>query len=108
MLTLDDLLFAERKYGAFALRRGFALGPGQRVAVVEDVFTTGGSTREVCATVDAAGASVVAVGSLVDRGLRPGAFRLPARSLPVPSGPAEECPLCADGEPLESPGSRRG
>jgi len=102
-------LFAERRDGGFTFRRGFSLGPGERVAVVEDVFTTGGSTREVCATVDAA-ASVVVVGSLVDRGLSPDAFPVPARTLlsvQVPSWPAEECPLCADGEPLEVPGSRR-
>lgn len=103
-------LFAERKDGAFALRRGFALEPGERVAVVEDVFTTGGSTREVCAAVHEAAGRVVVVGSLVDRGLPPDAFPVPARTLlsvQVPSWPAEECPLCAEGEPLESPGSRR-
>jgi orotate phosphoribosyltransferase len=103
-------LFAERKDGAFALRRGFALGRGERVAVVEDVFTTGGSTREVCSAVHEVAGSVVVVGSLVDRGLPPDAFPVPARSLlslPVPSWPPEECPLCARGQPLESPGSRR-
>ena len=103
-------LFAERKDGAFALRRGFALEPGERVAVVEDVFTTGGSTREVCAAVHEAAGRVVVVGSLVDRGLPPDAFPVPARtllSIQVPSWPAPECPLCAEGEPLESPGSRR-
>ena len=102
-------LFAERKDGAFALRRGFALAPGERVAVVEDVFTTGGSTREVCAAVQEAGGTVVVVGSLVDRGLPPDAFPVPSRSLlsvQVPSWSAEECPLCARGEPLDSPGSR--
>jgi orotate phosphoribosyltransferase len=101
-------IFAERRDGAFALRRGFALGPGERVAVVEDVFTTGGSTREVCAAVAEAGGRVVVVGSLVDRGLPSDAFPVPARSvltIPVPSWPAEECPLCAEGRPLESPGS---
>jgi orotate phosphoribosyltransferase len=103
-------LFAERKDGAFALRRGFALEPGERVAVVEDVFTTGGSTREVCAAVHKAAGRVVVVGSLVDRGLPPDAFEVPARSLlslPVPSWSAEKCPLCASGVPLEIPGSRR-
>jgi len=102
-------LFAERRDGAFTLRRGFALEAGERVAVVEDVFTTGASTREVCATVEAAGGSVVAVGSLVDRGLPPGAFSVPARSLlrlAVPSWPAADCPLCSRGVALEIPGSR--
>ena len=102
-------LFAERKDGAFALRRGFALEPGERVAVVEDVFTTGSSTREVCSSVESAGGEVVAVGSLVDRGLEEGVFPVPARSLlrlPVPSWPAADCPLCSRGVALEIPGSR--
>jgi orotate phosphoribosyltransferase len=102
-------IFAERKDGAFALRRGFSIAPDERVAVVEDVFTTGGSTLEVCARVEAAGGRVVAVGSLVDRGAPADAFSVPARSvltLPVPSWRAEECPLCAKGVPLDTPGSR--
>ena len=102
-------LFAERRDGAFALRRGFVLEPGERVAVVEDVFTTGGSTKEVCSAVESAGGEVVAVGSLVDRGLPPGAFSVPSRSLlrlAVSSWPAADCPLCAGGVALEIPGSR--
>jgi orotate phosphoribosyltransferase len=102
-------LFAERKDGAFALRRGFGVSPGERAAVVEDVFTTGGSTREVCGAVEAAGGRVVAVGSLVDRGVPAEAFDVPARSLltvTAPSWPESECPLCASGAPIETPGSR--
>ena len=102
-------IFAERKEGSFALRRGFALGPAERVAVVEDVFTTGGSTREVCSAVHEAGGTAVVVGSLVDRGLPSDAFPVPARTLlsvQVPSWPEGECPLCAKGLPVESPGSR--
>ena len=64
-------MFVERKDGAFALRRGFSLEPGQPIVVVEDVFTTGKSTREAAAAVEAAGGRVVAVGSIVDRGLPP-------------------------------------
>ena len=102
-------IFAERKDGAFQLRRGFSLSPGEPVVVVEDVFTTGGSTREVCAAVEAAGGTVRAVGSLVDRGLPEGAFPVPAKSLlslDVPSWPESECPLCARGVALDTPGSR--
>jgi orotate phosphoribosyltransferase len=102
-------LFAERKDGAFALRRGFALEPGQTVAVVEDVFTTGKSTRETIETVQSAGGRVVAAGSIVDRGLPAGAFAVPSRSLlslSVPSWPETECPLCREGRPVDSPGSR--
>ena len=102
-------LFAERKDGSFVLRRGFALSPGERVVVVEDVFTTGGSTREVCAAVESAGGSVVGVGSIVDRGLPAGVFAVPSRSLvslDVPAWPESECPLCARGEPFDVPGRR--
>ena len=104
-------IFAERRDGAFALRRGFTIAPGERLAVVEDVFTTGGSTREVCETAAAAGGDVVAVGSLVDRGLAKDAFTVPARSvltLSVPAWPPNECPLCARGIALDTPGSRFG
>jgi len=102
-------MFVERKDGAFALRRGFALDRGQPVVVVEDVFTTGKSTREASAAVEAALGRVLAVGSIVDRGLPAGAFSVPARSLislPVPSWPEAECPLCRRDVPIDSPGSR--
>lgn len=102
-------LFAERKDGSFVLRRGFDLSPGERVVVVEDVFTTGGSTREVCAAVESAGGIVVGVGSIVDRGLPAGAFSVPASSLvslDVPAWPESECPLCARGDAFDVPGSR--
>lgn len=102
-------MFVERKDGAFALRRGFALEPGEPVVVIEDVLTTGKSTREAAAAVEAAGGKVVAIGSIVDRGLPARAFAVPARSLlslSVPSWPEAECPLCRKGVPVEAPGSR--
>jgi orotate phosphoribosyltransferase len=102
-------MFVERKDGAFALRRGFALEPGEPAVVVEDVFTTGKSTREAASAVEAAGARVVAVGSIVDRGAPKDAFTVPARSLlslSVPSWPEAECPLCAKGLAIDAPGSR--
>lgn len=102
-------LFAERQDGAFLLRRGFRLTPGEGTAVVEDVFTTGKSTREVIDLVERMGARVVAAGSIVDRGLEPGALRVPSRSLlhlSVAAWPAEQCPLCREERPLETPGSR--
>lgn len=102
-------MFVERKDGVFALRRGFAVEPGEPVLVIEDVFTTGKSTREAAAAVEAAGGKVVAVGSIVDRGLPPDAFPVPARSLlslPVPSWPEAECPLCRRGLAVDAPGSR--
>ena len=102
-------LFAERENGVFALRRGFRLEPGQPVALVEDVFTTGKSTREVIRTVSDLGARVVAAGSIVNRGLAQGALPVPSRSLvtlEVPAWPEAECPLCRQRVPLEAPGSR--
>ncbi len=102
-------MFVERKDGAFALRRGFALQPEEPVVVVEDVFTTGKSTREASAAVEAAGGRVRAVGSIVDRGVPAGSFAVPARSLlslSVPSWPEAECPMCRQGIPLDVPGSR--
>ena len=62
-------LFVERVDGSFALRRGFAIEPGERVVLVEDVFTTGRSTRETAAAVEAAGGKVVGAGSIVSRSL---------------------------------------
>ncbi len=102
-------VFAERVDGAFALRRGFRLERGDSVAVVEDVFTTGKSTREVIELCCGSGAPVAAAGSIVDRGLSPGALPVPTRSLlslSVPAWPESECPLCKEGKPLETPGSR--
>lgn len=107
-------LFVEREStGALALRRGFALRTGERVVVVEDVWTTGGSTRETMRVVETAGARVVAAGALVDRGegfvteLR---SLLPVRALlelSIPSYRPDQCPLCRAGTPVEKPGSRR-
>jgi orotate phosphoribosyltransferase len=105
-------IFTERVEGAFALRRGFALNPGERVAVVEDVVTTGRSTREVIEVVQAAGAIVVACGAIVDRrasGREETVDGIPFRSLlalDVPAWNPAACPLCSKGEPLTTPGSR--
>lgn len=102
-------LFTERQDGVFALRRGFRVEAGETAVVVEDVFTTGKSTSEVIEAVHAAGGRVAAAGSIVDRGLPPGALPVPFRSLlalSVPSWPPEECPLCREGLPLDTPGSR--
>jgi orotate phosphoribosyltransferase len=90
------------------LRRGFALGPGDRALVVEDVVTTGLSVREVSDVVRARGAEVVAVAAIVRR--QPIEFGVPTLALldlPVESFEPSECPQCARGEPLSEPGSRR-
>jgi len=103
-------LFTERQDGAMTLRRGFELGPGEKVVVVEDAITTGKSTREVMDAVRARGAELMAVGSLVDRSAGELDFGVPRRSLlrlEVPTWEAAACPLCAAGSKPEKPGSRR-
>lgn len=95
--------------GGMEMRRGFRLEPGERVAVVEDVVTTGRSTREAVAVVEARGGDVVAVGSIIDRSGHENPFDLPhftLLDLELPSWPAEECPLCAQGGRAVKPGSR--
>jgi orotate phosphoribosyltransferase len=101
-------IFTERQEGAMTLRRGFTLAEGEGVVVVEDVITTGGSTREVMEVVRAAGATVLAVGSLVDRsaGLDLGVPRASLVALEVPAWRPEACPLCAAGSTAVKPGSR--
>ncbi len=102
--------FAERKDGVMVLRRGFRLRPGQRVVVVEDVVTTGGSVKEVAALAAEAGAQVVALGSLVCRAASsPFEQRYEALlNLPIESWEAADCPLCRQGSPAVKPGSRPG
>ena len=102
-------LFTERQGGTMTLRRGFALREAEPLVVVEDVITTGGSTREVIEAVRARGARVLAVGSLVDRSGGTVDLGVPRQSLlelEVPIYSPEACPLCADGSTPEKPGSR--
>ena len=102
-------LFAERQEGTLTLRRGFMLADNDRVLVVEDVLTTGGSTRETMQVARAAGAQVVGVGSIVDRSGGTLSFDVPFGSLlsmSVPAYEPDKCPLCAKGLPVVKPGSR--
>jgi orotate phosphoribosyltransferase len=103
-------VFTERVDGTMMLRRGFGITRDQPVVVVEDVVTTGGSTREVIEVVTAAGGSVVGVGALVNRSGQESPFGpLPFASLitvEFPSWPPAECPLCRRDQPLVKPGSR--
>lgn len=104
--------FAERAGPELALRRGFALRPGERVAVVEDAVTTGRSTVETIELTRAAGAEVVAVGAIVDRsGGAPPFGAIPFENLlalDLPTWEAADCPLCRDpgAGPAIKPGSR--
>jgi orotate phosphoribosyltransferase len=103
-------LFTERADGLMVLRRGFAVSPGQRVVIVEDVVTTGKSTREVIEVLSSDGAEVVGLASMVNRSGNPNPFEpLPYRALlevGFPTWAADECPLCRDGVPIAKPGSR--
>ena len=102
-------LFAERQEGALTLRRGFVLTSGDRVLVVEDVLTTGGSTRETAAVAQNAGAQVVGAAAIVDRGNDPSRLNLPLQALvqlDVPTYDPAVCPWCAEGKPVVKPGSR--
>jgi orotate phosphoribosyltransferase len=104
-------IFTERDPATrtMSLRRGFGIKPGERAVVIEDVVTTGGSSREVVDVLNAAGARVLAAGSIVDRsGGRAdiGVRRVALATLDLPVWPESECPLCKAGEPVVKPGSR--
>ena len=102
-------LFAERENGVMTLRRGFSLVPDERTIVVEDVITTGKSTRETMDCIEHAGGKVVGIGALVDRSGGQVDFGLPKASLvmlTVQTYNPAECPLCKAGVPAVKPGSR--
>jgi orotate phosphoribosyltransferase len=103
-------IFVERDAsGRMSLRRGFSIAAGQPVLVVEDVWTTGGSTFETIRVVEEAGGRVVAAGAIIDRSQ--GRMELPVRAeslveLDIHSYEPAECPLCRDGSAAMKPGSR--
>ena len=102
-------IFAERQDGRLVLRRGFVLEPGENVLVVEDVVTTGGSTRETIEVARAAGAVVVGAAAIIDRSGGQQRLDVPFHSLAAVSLPTyepESCPLCLAGQPVVKPGSR--
>src|SRR5205814_9521963 len=102
-------IFAERQEGALTLRRGFTLTDQDRVLVVEDVLTTGGSTRETIDVARSAGAHTVGAASIVDRSAGAVRFDVPYRALleyALPAYDAGGCPLCSQGMPVVKPGSR--
>lgn len=102
-------VFAERSDGRLALRRGFLIGAGERVLIVEDVVTTGGTTAEVSALVRRAGGVVAAVAALIDRTGGRGVLDAPLHalaSLDLPAFAPQDCPLCRSGVPISKPGSR--
>ena len=103
-------IFAERQDGALTLRRGFTLARGEKVLVVEDVVTTGGSTRETIGVARAAGADVVGAASIIDRSSGGQALDVPyvaLARLALPIYDPASCPLCQSGSPAVKPGSRQ-
>ena len=100
-------MFTERVDGSMVLRRGFNLGPEDRVLLVEDVVTTGGSVFEVIDVVRATGAQIVGLAYLVDRSGGNVDFGIPARALltlDVVVHQPDDCPLCAEGLEVTKPG----
>jgi orotate phosphoribosyltransferase len=105
-------LFTERDMdtNAMTLRRGFEIAPGETAVVIEDVITTGGSTKEVIQVVEKLGGQVLAAGSIVDRSAGRadvGVPRVALHSLEAIAYQPADCPLCLDGVPVVKPGSRR-
>ncbi len=103
-------LFAERSETGMAFRRGFQIAPSERVLIIEDVVTTGGSVKAVAAAVAATGAETVGFGFIMDRSRQP--MNLPAQTKALIEGremqvyEPDTCPLCEAGVPIEKPGSR--
>ena len=103
-------IWTERADGVMTLRRGFTAGVGERFLVVEDVITTGGSTRECITAIESLGAKVIAGASIIDRSAGAADIGVPRTalvSLKVESFAPENCPLCARGDKAVKPGSRK-
>ena len=102
-------IWAERENGTMTLRRGFEIREGERILVVEDVITTGGSTRECVEALESRGANVVAAASIIDRSngkADVGVPRISLAQLDVPSYVPDNCPMCERGDDAVKPGSR--
>ena len=103
-------VWTERENGVMTVRRGFSVRPDEKILVVEDVITTGGSTRECITALESRGAKVTGADSIIDRSggaADVGVPRIALVSLQVPSYTPEECPLCARGDEAYKPGSRK-
>ena len=103
-------VWTEREAGQMTLRRGFSVSPGEKTLVVEDVVTTGGSTRDTIEALTKAGANVVGAASIIDRSAGSADVGVPLTtlaSLKVSSVEAPDCDACKLGEPVVKPGSRK-
>ena len=101
-------IFLERENGAMTMSRGFEIKPNQRVLIVEDVVTTGGSVKEVCDVVNKAGGNVIGISLMVDRSGGKANFGIETDSLlalDLETYIPDDCPLCHDGISLSMPGS---
>ncbi len=103
-------IWTERQQGSMTLRRGFTLDPGERILVVEDVITTGGSTRECIAALEENGGKVVTAASIIDRSngsADVGVPRISLLEMEVPTFATDDCPMCKTGDTAYKPGSRK-
>jgi orotate phosphoribosyltransferase len=103
-------IWTERQDGVMTLRRGFSVHEDERILVVEDVITTGGSTRECINALESRGAKVVGAASIIDRSggaADVGVPRIALASMQVPSYKPEDCPMCKNGDIAYKPGSRK-
>lgn len=103
-------IWTERQDGMMTLRRGFSVRPGEKIVVVEDVITTGGSTRECIGALEKLGAKVVGAASIIDRSngaADVGVPRISLAALDVPAYAPDVCPMCANGIDAVKPGSRK-
>lgn len=103
-------IWTERQDGAMTVRRGFTIRPSERILVVEDVITTGGSTRECIAALEAGSGKIVGAASIIDRSngaADVGVPRIALVSLDVASYTEEQCPMCFNGDKPSKPGSRK-
>lgn len=102
-------IFMERENGKMTLRRGFDIKEGERVLVVEDVVTTGGSVKEVIDVIKEMGGTIIGVGSIVDRSSNNRKFEEELKSVikfNIETFEPENCPICKEGKPVVKPGSR--
>ena len=103
-------IWTERENGVMTLRRGFSMKKAERILVVEDVITTGGSTRECIEALEKNGAKILAAASIIDRSngaANVGVPRISLVSMEVPSYQPEDCPMCERGDKAVKPGSRK-
>ena len=102
-------IWTEREDGAMTVRRGFSVKKDEKILVVEDVITTGGSTRECITALEKHGAKIIGAASIIDRSngaADVGVPRIALASLDIPIYKTEECPMCANGDEVVKPGSR--